>query len=581
MPEPSFTLPPGWRVAGGGMADLMASTDWTATALGGREGWSQSLRIAVDMIMASAFPMALRWGPDFVLIYNDAYRPILGDKHPSALGRPAREAWAEVWPQLAPGHEAILAGRSPAVFAEDILLRIQRRGEAWEDAHFTLSYSPVPDPSAPTGVGGILVTAVETTARIAAEKALYDSRAYLQDLLDSSGEAFYALDRDGVTRLCNRAFLRMLGFEREEDVVGLRLHDVIHHSHPDGRPYPVEECPIYLAASTGEPCHIEDEVFFPVTGEPLPVEYWVRPIYRDGRPHRRDLHLHRHQRAQGRPAGPGRERGAVPHPRPGGAEPCLDRPTPAGFPTGSTSAPTSTPARAEGSLIGEGWAPSSIPKTSPKPPRSGRGRWRPTTAFEAECRLHRADGAWRWHLARALPIRDADWNDHALGRDQHRHRGPEDDRETLAAPQRHPREPRGRAGGRTRPALADLPGPSGGRRPRTASSGRPTPPGRACWAGPRTRSSAGTTLPSCIRRIIPEATTPWHTALASALPNYENRVLHKDGGFRWISWVRVERRRADLRHGARRHRGEAGRRRSLPWPRRRCGRARRWRRSGS
>ena len=60
--------------------------------------------LAVAMILASAFPMALRWGPDFVLIYNDAYGPILGDKHPWALGRPAGEAWAEVWEQIAPAH---------------------------------------------------------------------------------------------------------------------------------------------------------------------------------------------------------------------------------------------------------------------------------------------------------------------------------------------------------------------------------------------------------------------------------------------------------------------------------------------
>src|SRR6516165_4966508 len=67
--------------------------DWSLTALGSSETWPQSLRLDVAMILASSFPMAIRWGPELVLIYNDAYRPILCDKHPEALGRPLREIW--------------------------------------------------------------------------------------------------------------------------------------------------------------------------------------------------------------------------------------------------------------------------------------------------------------------------------------------------------------------------------------------------------------------------------------------------------------------------------------------------------
>ena len=66
------------------------------------------------MVMGSALPMALRWGPDFVTIYNDAYRPILGDKHPWAFGRSAQEVWAEIWDQIGPLHEDILSGRREA-----------------------------------------------------------------------------------------------------------------------------------------------------------------------------------------------------------------------------------------------------------------------------------------------------------------------------------------------------------------------------------------------------------------------------------------------------------------------------------
>jgi PAS domain S-box-containing protein len=271
------------------MRALVEARDWAVTPLGAREAWSPSLKLAVDIVLASAFPMALRWGPDFVLIYNDAYRPILGDKHPWALGRPAREAWSEVWDQIAPAHDAILQGLAPAIFAEDILLRIQRHGTDWEDARFTLGYSPVDDPTTPMGIGGVFVTAVEITDRVAAEAALRaseesaaENRSFLADLLRSSSEAFYAVDRDGGTTLCNQAFLRMTGFTHEDEVIGRKLHDIIHHTHPDGRHYEPADCPIYRCAAGGEAAHVDDEFFFRVDGSRFPVEYWVSPIHRAG-----------------------------------------------------------------------------------------------------------------------------------------------------------------------------------------------------------------------------------------------------------------------------------------------------------
>ena len=96
------------------LSTLVQQKDWSATPLGPMDAWSPSLRMAVDIVLSSGFPMALRWGPEFILIYNDGYRLILGEKHPWALGRPAREAWAEVWPQIEPLHRQILSGESEA-----------------------------------------------------------------------------------------------------------------------------------------------------------------------------------------------------------------------------------------------------------------------------------------------------------------------------------------------------------------------------------------------------------------------------------------------------------------------------------
>ena len=95
-------------------------------------------------------------------------------------------------------------------------------------------------------------------------------------------EGFYAVDRDGATTRCNAAFLRMMGFASEDEVVGRKLHDVIHHSHPDGMSYPAADCPIYVCARVGTRAHVSDELFFPTSGRPIAVEYWAHPIVREG-----------------------------------------------------------------------------------------------------------------------------------------------------------------------------------------------------------------------------------------------------------------------------------------------------------
>ena len=116
----------------------------------------------------------------------------------------------------------------------------------------------------------------------AAEDALAENRSYLRSLLDSTQEAFYSVDREGVTTLCNAAFVEMLRFRKEEDAVGCKLHDVIHHHHPDGSHYAKEDCPIYQCAQTGASAVVTDEYFFGLDGTRVPVEYRVSPIVRDG-----------------------------------------------------------------------------------------------------------------------------------------------------------------------------------------------------------------------------------------------------------------------------------------------------------
>ncbi|RLM53101.1 PAS domain S-box protein, partial [Halobellus sp. Atlit-31R] len=115
-----------------------------------------------------------------------------------------------------------------------------------------------------------------------AEERVRGSHNYLRLLIDCTEEGFYSVDREGVTIMCNAAFLKMLGFRHEDEAIGRKLHDVIHHAHPDGSHYCVQDCPIYHAAQFGVPALVEDEVFFRLDGTSFPVEYRARPVWRDG-----------------------------------------------------------------------------------------------------------------------------------------------------------------------------------------------------------------------------------------------------------------------------------------------------------
>ncbi len=112
-----------------------------------------------------------------------------------------------------------------------------------------------------------------------------DEFARLQSLqqliLDAAGEGIYGIDKHGNTTFGNAAATQILGW-RTEDILGKSTHDVHHHSHADGSPYPREECPIYAAIRDGKVHHEQDEVFWHTNGQPVPVEYTSTPILRDG-----------------------------------------------------------------------------------------------------------------------------------------------------------------------------------------------------------------------------------------------------------------------------------------------------------
>ena len=153
---------------GGEMGELMRTADWSQAAIGWPEDWPQSLRTAVGIILSSRYAMFVWWGKALINLYNDAYRPFLGTKHPDALGRSAREVWAEIWDQIGPRTEAVLE-RAESTFDEALLLIMERYGYP-EETYFTFSYSPIWDDQG--GVGGLFCAVTEETSRIIGERRL-------------------------------------------------------------------------------------------------------------------------------------------------------------------------------------------------------------------------------------------------------------------------------------------------------------------------------------------------------------------------------------------------------------------------
>lgn len=153
---------------GGQMGEFIRSYDWSQSKLGPIETWPQSLLTAASIVLSSGFPMILFWGSDLVVLYNDAYIPIFGARHPTSLGKTAFEAWGEVWDVIGPMFDEVML-KGKATWSDNELLLLTRNGYV-EECYFTWSYSPIRDESGQ--VGGVLTPITETTDRVLGERRL-------------------------------------------------------------------------------------------------------------------------------------------------------------------------------------------------------------------------------------------------------------------------------------------------------------------------------------------------------------------------------------------------------------------------
>lgn len=142
----------------------LKAVDWSNNPLGEPDQWPVTLKTAIQIMLASQFPKAICWGPDLITVFNDAFRPILGEKK-DCMGKPFSHIWAEAWNDI--GSIADKAFNGEATFIEDFPLVIDRYGYP-EECYFTFCYSPIRNQDGT--VGGFIDTVIETTGKVEAEK---------------------------------------------------------------------------------------------------------------------------------------------------------------------------------------------------------------------------------------------------------------------------------------------------------------------------------------------------------------------------------------------------------------------------
>jgi len=184
-----------WPPGSGNMARRIRAFDWSATPLGPIASWPQSLKTTIDIILSSGQAMQLAWGPARNLLYNDAYAPMLGDRHPRALGLPFKDAWPDVWDDIKPLVDEVFAGKT--VKFEDMPLIMTRHGYA-ENTWWTFSYSPVRDED--NAIAGLLNVPIDTTARVRAERAESERETALAALRESEERRTFLLKLSDMLR---------------------------------------------------------------------------------------------------------------------------------------------------------------------------------------------------------------------------------------------------------------------------------------------------------------------------------------------------------------------------------------------
>ncbi|MGL3608596.1 sensor histidine kinase [Rhizobium sp. G187] len=253
------------------MADLIRSHDWSTT-LGPPDAWPAALKAALSICLSSSFPTAIYWGPDLILIYNDAWAPIPGERHPWALGRPASEVWFDIWEVVGPQFEQVQqTGQGVSRFDE--LLPMLRNGVV-EETYWNYSFTAIRDES--DRIVGVFNQGNETTAAVIARRKAQEENARLGRMFAEAPAAIAITEgKDHVFTLANPAYLDLIGrdevlqrtvAETLPELVGQGFIELLDQVFETGKPHIGRAVPIRLAREgTAPELRYVDFVYQPIS----------------------------------------------------------------------------------------------------------------------------------------------------------------------------------------------------------------------------------------------------------------------------------------------------------------------------
>ena len=274
---PSEWLP--FLSGGGQIGAMMRAHDWSTSPLGHPRNWPQALRTTVGLMLNSKFPMFVAWGPELGFLYNDSYVPILGEKHPKALGSRFHDIWREIWDDIHPLIVRALKGDS--TYMDRLPLRMHRHGYD-EDTWFRFSYSPVRDEDGT--VAGMFCACVEMTGEVLAERYREEENQRLMTLFEQAPGILAVLrGPDHVFEITNASYMQLIG-HREligksardalPEVTGQGFFELLDQVYRSGEPFVGHAVPLRVQREAGGPLEERfiDFVYQPIRGPKGDVE---------------------------------------------------------------------------------------------------------------------------------------------------------------------------------------------------------------------------------------------------------------------------------------------------------------------